>query len=142
MRGDLHGLMQLGARAWTIVYRGIISIGGEPNPNLGGSLDFKNGHLEIKDGICSQQDCETVCHEALHAIADSSGLTLEGRLLGDEDEEELLVESFTPWLHLFLVQNPGLILQVWQVAGIGPEEIERLLHEQDLADPREESQTR
>lgn len=59
--------------------------------------------VRIRPGLNQVTEANVLVHESLHAM-------LENIPLDWEDEyEEMFVNSLTPWLQMWLVQNPELI---------------------------------
>lgn len=113
----IRGPMLLGALRYEIVYVPMIVYEGEPDSSKIGAFNARDSKLEIRADHCGpQQEAAAVLHESLHAMFTQASIPL----LEDRADEEAVVTGLDPWFHAFIVQNPDLIRQVWEVAGVAP----------------------
>lgn len=104
-------------------------IKGEDGPGSDyGLADIGNGIIRIRADLATAQKASTVCHEAEHVMLQMAGMKAKGDFFASDREEEQFVCRMEHLRHAFIVQNVELILWMWQVNGIGLEEIERLYH--------------
>ena len=97
---------------------------GSPSADLG-EADVAVGRIAVRENLAPAVKASTIVHESLHVMDYHAGLRTRGDILGDRKAEEQFVCRLEPHLHNWIVRNPGLILWMWQVAGVGPEEQNR-----------------